>query len=176
MHRRTLAATCLTAAGLALTACSSNDSGSTAAGSKPDMAASTTEAGTPKDATADYALIHGAIPTTALTATVTAANDGNHLLGRPHQYTSAIKFSDSRIKAADVDGLDKDDVTRGGGIEVFGNHDDAQARAAYIQAVTKGMPALTEYDYVSGNVVVRVSHLLTPDQAGKYKAAAAKLG
>jgi len=129
-----------------------------------------------KDASAVYGVIHAAMPTTTLTATVTAANDGNHLLGRPHQYTSAIKFADSRIKASDVDGLDKDDVTRGGGIEVFPNHDDAQARADYIQTVTKSIPALTEYDYVAGDVVVRVSHLLTPDQAAKYKQAAEKLG
>ena len=163
MHTRTTAVICLLIAGLALTACSSSGGDSKSGG----------KAAT---ASAAYTAIHSAVPTTKLTVTVTAANDGNHLLGRPHQYTSAVKFSDSRIKASDVDGLDKDDVSRGGGIEVFENHDDAQTRADYIQTVMKSLPALSEYDYVSGNTVVRVSHLLTPDQAGEYKKAAAELG
>lgn len=170
MRNRASLAVALLTAGVALTACSSN-ADSKAAEPKDGAPA----ADTARDATADYAIIHSAVADTTLTATVTAANDGNHLLGRPHQYTSAIKFADDRVKAADVDGLDKDDVTRGGGIEVFANHDDAQTRADYIQTVTKGLPALSEYDYVSGSVVVRVSHLLTPDQAAEYKAAAARL-
>jgi hypothetical protein len=38
------------------------------------------------------------------------------------------------------------------------------------------MPALSEYDYVQGTTLVRVSHYLTPKQAGDYKMAAANLG
>lgn len=165
MRARTTAVALL--AGLTLAGCSSNsDDGSSEAKSTSHT----------QDASTDYATLHAAVPTSKLTVVVTAANDGNHLLGRPHEYTSAIKFSDSRIKASDVDGLDKDDVTRGGGIEVFTSHDDAQTRANYIQTVTKGMPALSEYDYVSGDAVIRVSHLLTPAQAAGYKTAAKKLG
>ncbi|MET8517746.1 hypothetical protein [Streptomyces sp. NPDC005077] len=52
----------------------------------------------------------------------------------------------------------------------------AKARATYIQTVTKGMPALAEYDYPVGAVVVRVSRYLTPTQAGEYETAAKKLG
>jgi hypothetical protein len=165
--RNTAKAGALIATGLLLAACGGGGGGDNKAPGASSKA---------RDAAADWAEIHAAIPTTKLTATVTAANDGNHLLGRPHQYTSAIKFADTRIKAADVDGLDKDDVTRGGGIEVFGNHADAQARADYIQAVTKGIPALSEYDYVSGGAVVRVSYLLTPAEAAGYKRVAAALG
>lgn len=175
MRIRASIAAALLVAGVTLTGCSSATHPAADKAGGPAVKA-TEAAAKGGDATADYAIIRAAVPGTTLTATVTAANDGNHLLGRPHQYTSAIKFADSHIKAADVEGLDKDDVTRGGGIEVFDNHDDAQTRADYIQKVTKGIPALSEYDYVSGRVVVRVSYLLTPDQAGEYKAAAAKLG
>lgn len=129
----------------------------------------------PTAATA-WAAIHKAVPTSRFTLTVTEANDGNHLLGRPHQYTSAMKFSDSRIKASDVAGDEKDDVTRGGGLEVFANHADAQARADYIQKIVQAAPIFAEYDYIAGNIVIRVSHLLTPTQAGEYKTAAKKLG
>ncbi|GHE76355.1 hypothetical protein GCM10018782_57530 [Streptomyces griseoaurantiacus] len=111
-----------------------------------------------------------------LSGTVTAANDPNHLLGRPNQYTSKVTFTDARIKAADVSGTEKGAVERGGAIEVFANSSAAQARAKYIQAVTKSMSALAEYDYVHGAVLVRVSHFLTPDQAAAYKSAANGIG
>ncbi|MET9222364.1 hypothetical protein ABZX65_26870 [Streptomyces sp. NPDC003300] len=155
---------------LTLTACGGSDDGDSK--SSGTTGASKAQHG---DASAAYRTIHTAVPTTSITAVVTEANDGNHLMGRPHQYTSAIKFADSRLKAADLDGLDKDDVTRGGGIEVFGNHADAQARADYIQTVTKGLPALSEYDYVHGTTVLRISHLLTPSQAKEYDQAGDKL-
>lgn len=152
----------LAATGLAaLTACGGGDSGGTE------------NAGTSKSsASTAWATIHADVPASKFTLTVTEANDGNHLLGRPHQYTSAVKFSDSRIAASDVEGTDKDDVDRGGGIEVFANHDDAQARADYIQAIVKASPMFAEYDYVHGEVVVRVSHYLSPTQASAYDKAA----
>ncbi|MEV5138445.1 hypothetical protein AB0K71_05805 [Streptomyces syringium] len=60
-------------------------------------------------------------------------------------------------------------------MEVFEKPEDAANRAKYIQAVTRGMSALAEYDYVHGTTVVRVSHYLTPEQAAPYKAAADNL-
>ncbi|MFF8931591.1 hypothetical protein ACF1AO_30490 [Streptomyces longwoodensis] len=102
---------------------------------------------------------------------VTAENDKNKLLGRPHQYTSKQTFTDSRIATSDTEGLDKDDSLRGGAVEVFGSADDAKARSEYIQSVTKSMPMLAEYHYLDGPVLVRVSHFLTPQQAGEYGAA-----
>jgi hypothetical protein len=116
------------------------------------------------------------VPTAKQSGTVTAANDPNHLLGRPGQYTSKVTFTDTRIKASDVEGTEKGDVERGGAIEVFGDAAGAQARAKYIQAIAKAMPAVAEYDYVHGSVLVRVSHYLTPAQAAGYKSAAAELG
>jgi hypothetical protein len=164
----TTVAVVLCAAGLA--ACSSNSTSSTDANAKP--------AATKTVATASAALtqITAKVPTAKLSGTVTAANDPDHLLGRPNQYTSKVTFSDSRIKASDVAGTAKGDVTRGGEIEVFADPASAAARAKYIETVTKSLPALAEYDYVHGAVLVRVSMLLTPAQAGEYKTAANGLG
>lgn len=180
MRARTAAAACLLTVGLTLTACSSGSSdkkgdgaGDASSGSSPKSAAGFTVR--PKDASAAWAIIHAAVPTSKLSMTVTEANDGNHLIGRPHEYTSAIKFADSRVKASDVVGADKGDVDWGGGIEAFPSHGDAQARADYIQAIVKNLPMFSEYDYVDGVFLVRVSHYLTPTQAAEYKAAARKL-
>jgi len=116
------------------------------------------------------------VPTAKQSGTVTAANEPNHLLGRPGQYTSKVTFTDSRIKTSEVTDSSKGSVDVGGAIEVFASPADAAARAKYIQTVTKSMSALAEYDYVHGNVLVRVSHYLTPAQAAGYKSAAASLG
>lgn len=169
---RTLAATALATTLLTgLTACGNGTSNS---GSNSSQKPSAT---TSKPLTADaaFASISGKISSAKLSGTVTAENDPNHLLGRPNQYTSKVTFTDSRVKASDVSGTEKGDVERGGAIEVFANPTDAEARAKYIQAVTKSMPAFTEYDYVHGTVVIRVSHYLTPTQAASYKTAAAHL-
>ncbi|MEV4943082.1 hypothetical protein [Streptomyces zaomyceticus] len=97
-------------------------------------------------------------------------------LRRPDQCTSKITFTDSRTKGGDVAGAELGSVGLGGAIEVFTTAADAQARADYIQKVTKGIPMLIEYDYVSGTVLVRVSRYLTPAQAADYQAGAASLG
>lgn len=110
------------------------------------------------------------------TIVYTAANDPNTMLGRPGGYTSKIAFSDPRISAANLQGTDPGDVSRGGSIEVFATSDAAQARAAYIRGVTKGSPLLAEYTYAHGPVVLRVSQDLTPDQAAAYDAALGRLG
>ncbi|WP_191892055.1 hypothetical protein [Streptomyces griseoaurantiacus] len=151
-------------------ACSSNTSDSTASG-KSDSPAKR-----PANASSAFSHIAAEVSSAKLSGTVTAANDPNHLLGRPNQYTSKVTFTDARIKAADVSGTEKGAVERGGAIEVFANSSAAQARAKYIQAVTKSMSALAEYDYVHGAVLVRVSHFLTPDQAAAYKSAANGIG
>ena len=169
---RTLATAALATALLTgLTACSNSTSSSSSSSSqKPGAPASK-----PLTANTAFASISGKVSSAKLSGTVTAENDPNHLLGRPNQYTSKVTFTDSRIKAADVAGTEKGDVERGGAIEVFGSPADAAARAKYIQAVTKSMPALTEYDYVHGTVLIRVSHYLTPAQAASYKTAAVHL-
>ena len=51
-----------------------------------------------------------------------------------------------------------------------------RARAAYIESIEKALPMLgTEYDYLNGPVLLRVSQDLTPTQAKGYQRALAKL-
>ena len=100
----------------------------------------------------------------------TAATDVNHMLGRPGGYLSKAAFVDSRVDASQAS-TEAGDVSRGGGVEVFDNAADAQARETYIQSLIKAMPMLgTEYTYVIGSALVRLSGILTPDQAATYKA------
>jgi hypothetical protein len=176
MHHRgaTTTITALTL-GLGLAACSSSGTAdsSSKTSTKPSATPSTTA---PVVAGDVFAAISAKVPEAKLTGTVTAQNDPNHLLGRPNQYTSKVIFSDARIAAADVSGLEKGDALRGGAVEVFARNADAKARADYIQEVTRSLPALAEYDFVHGTVVVRVSHYLTPKQAAEYDLAAATLG
>jgi hypothetical protein len=163
---RTLTTTATAAVLLvALAACSNSKTASTTDNAGQPAVASKVTA---SDA---FTKLSGQVSAAKLSGTVTASNDPNHLLGRPNEYTSKVTFSDGRISSADVSGTQKGDVDRGGAIEVFGSPADATARAKYIQAVTKSMPALAEYDYVHSTVLVRVSHYLTPGQAAAYKTA-----
>jgi hypothetical protein len=130
----------------------------------------------PLTASTAFTLLSSKVATVKLSGTVTAANDPNHLLGRPGQYTSKVTFTDSRIKASDVIDSSKGSVDLGGSIEVFADPTDAAARANYLEAVTRLMSALTENDYLHGTVLLRVSHYLPPAQGTAYKSAAASLG
>lgn len=177
MHARTtvaIATAVLLGAGLAACGGSDSKSDNAPASSAGQKSAAPAGKGETTAATA-WATIHAAVAASAFNQTVTAANDKNHLLGRPHQYTSAVKFKDSRVKGDDIVAADQYDVSWGGGIEVFDSNGDAEARAKYIQAVTKDLPMFGEYDYVHGKVLIRVSHYLTPAQAAEYDTAAARL-
>ncbi len=96
----------------------------------------------------------------------TAATDPNHLLGRPDQYTAKASWHDTRLPSPANPAAPE--VSDGGGIEIFADHAAAQARADYIQNIGKNIPFLAEYDYVHGQVVLRLSKSLTPDQAAAY--------
>jgi hypothetical protein len=96
-----------------------------------------------------------------------AATDPNHLLGRPGQYTSKVAFRDARIKEE----ADPTDVTAGGGVEVSKSAADAKKRAEFVRAFTEGGGAFSEYNYLRDRVFLRVSHLLTPQQAHRYEVA-----
>lgn len=171
-HRAAIAAFCL----LPLTAaCSSSGSHPATTGTTTPAPARTASAidapsgsHTP-DATAVTTALAHAVPGLRTIVTYTAASDPNHLLGRPGQYTSKTAFADPRVKAADVQGEERDAIDRGGSVEVYPTAAGAKARAAYIQKIAQAMPSVTEYDYVHGGVLVRVSNLLTPDQAAAYR-------
>jgi hypothetical protein len=99
----------------------------------------------------------------------TAKNDPNELLGRPNQYSSKVNFKDTRLK---TDLIARGfDVQNGGSIEVFENQEDAIARKKYLETVQKGFSPFSEYSYREGNVLLRLSHRLTPEQAAEYKEA-----
>jgi serine/threonine protein kinase len=100
----------------------------------------------------------------------TADTDPNKLLGRPNGYTSKASFTDSRIKPNDILGAEPGSVDAGGSVEVFASADAAAARQRYIQQVQRTAPFVgTEYSYLDGAVLVRVSGKLTPDQAAEYE-------
>lgn len=159
-----------------LAACSGTTSTPKASGSHDTAPPSPTAVATvtAADLTAEAVTtkLAAAVPGLKLIKAYTAANDPNHLLGRPGQYASKTAFSDPRVKPSDVSGEEHDAIDRGGSVEVYPTPAGAKARAAYIQRVTQALPSAAEYDFVHGGVLVRVSHLLTPAQAAAYKTAA----
>ena len=104
---------------------------------------------------------------------VTAANDPNHLLGRPNGYVSKDSWTDTRVSADQATDTTAGSVDLGGSVEVFASAADAQARETYIQGILKADPMFgTEYDFIVGDALIRVSQVLTPAQVQAYAAAA----
>lgn len=94
--------------------------------------------------------------------------DPNDKLGRPNGYTARASF--------DVTGGDpraeKYVIERGAVIEIWPNAADAQQRSEYIQSTLKAAPILgTEYHYVTGGALVRISGKVLPSLAKKYEQA-----
>lgn len=94
-------------------------------------------------------------------------NDPNKLLGRPNQYTGKANWLDTRLPRETTDKIESTD---GGTVETFANEADAKARQAYVAGITSKASMFAEYAYLQGNVLVRLSKRLTPDQAGQYEA------
>jgi hypothetical protein len=112
------------------------------------------------------------IPAVKPATVYTAKTDRNKLLGRPGGYTSKADWEDGRAHPR----LD-DEVQRGGSVEIYEDPQDATRRAKHIASVLKAAPMFgTEYHYTKGGVLLRVSGELTPEQAGKYKAALSTIG
>lgn len=106
----------------------------------------------------------------------TAETDPNNLLGRPSGYTSKASFTDSRIPEDETLGLDEGAVERGGSVEVFDSQESAEKRKRYIDGIAADLPFAAEYSYVNGPVLLRVSRVLTPEQAAEYERALAEIG
>jgi hypothetical protein len=167
---------------LLLAGCGSSPASTPAAGGTPATAqatsatpaASTAPAGPagPLDAPGELAKLKAAGLPIGATGVTTAESDGNHLLGRPNGYTSKVYWTDTRVDQSQVHATSVDDVKKGGSIESYPDAAGAQARKDYIVGVLKAAPILgTEYDYLAGASLIRVSGLLTPDQAKQYEAA-----
>lgn len=97
-------------------------------------------------------------------------SDTNNLLGRPGQYTSKIFFHDARHPKTPESGDEFE-----GTIEVFANAADAQKRRDYIEQVTSGMPMLLQYQFLRGNVLVRLPKAFAPSETKSYEDALAKI-
>ncbi|MHB8220536.1 MAG: hypothetical protein ACYDHU_09495 [Acidimicrobiales bacterium] len=105
-----------------------------------------------------------------LTTVYTAASDPTHLLGRPGEYLSKADFGDPRVATA------TGPITAGGEVDVFPNAEKAKYRAEFIQSFLQGDPlAGSEYDYLNGPILLRVSGRLRPTQAKGYQRALATL-
>lgn len=112
-----------------------------------------------------------AIPSFKTFRVYTEADDPNKLMGRPGGYTSKTAFYDSRISKDATLGARDDAISRGGSVEVFESAELAAKRYEYVKAIAESSSMFTEYDYVSGTALVRVSKELTPTQAREYEAA-----
>jgi hypothetical protein len=139
--RRTVLAVAVYAAVLSLAACSSSGGAPTATDSAGVVAPAEATSGS-KSADGVTKTLTEKIPTVKLFKTYTAEDDPNHLLGRPNGYSSKTAFSDSRVKADDVEYTKEDAVERGGSVEVFADEAGATARMNFIQSVAKGMSAV----------------------------------
>jgi len=114
--------------------------------------------------------LKGSIEKVTEVRVVTEENDPNDLLGRPNGYTSAAVLVDSRIELP----CDKKEPSAdcGATVEVWKSEEDAKRRSDYIQTIQKEASILgSEYNYLDGPVLLRVTGELTPTVAKKYEAA-----
>ena len=166
----TVRALIVTAVVAAAAACSSPAPASTS-GAPPDAPAAPAA---PVVRTAEQVVadLTTKVGTAKATIVYTAENDPNHLLGRPNGYTSKASFTDSRIKASEAKDNSAGAVDLGGSVEVYADEAGAAARKKYIDDLMKNAPILgSEYSYIAGPALLRVSQQLTPDQAAEYESA-----
>lgn len=148
----------------------------TATAPAPSSAAAPTTTAAPLDAAGVLAELQGAgLPITD-SAAVTETNDANNLIGRPGQYVSKMAFADSRVGQPIDQAAPGNDA--GGSIEVFTTASDAQTRSDYIQKSLASLsPAAgTEYHYLTGTALVRVTGVLPPSAAAEYQTAVSAIG
>ena len=126
----------------------------------------------PLDATGTANQIKAGVSTVIKVVTLTEANDANNLIGRPNGYTSAAVLYDNAVAVGNGDKCDDfggPGVDCGATVEVWSSNADANARAKYIQTLQKGSAMLgSEWDYIGGGVLVRVSGKLKPSEAKNY--------
>lgn len=97
---------------------------------------------------------------------ITEDNDPNNLIGRPNGYVEAAVIY---AKGAQCDELG---VSCGATVELFEDADDAERRSDYIQGVLEKAPMLdSEYHYLDGAALLRVSGDIKPSDAEDYEKA-----
>ncbi|WP_345612516.1 hypothetical protein [Pseudonocardia adelaidensis] len=112
------------------------------------------------------------IPTARSSIVYSAQTDPNQLLGTPNLYVSKAAFTDTRIDPAQAKDTEIGSVELGGSVEVFLDEADARARKQYIDETIADLPIdVSEYSYVRGQVLLRLSRRLPPEQAAEYESA-----
>jgi hypothetical protein len=160
---------------LALAACSSSSTNATQPKIAPakDSVAAATPAAAPMTAKAVLDKLTAAGLRMFNGAVQDENTDPNNLLGRPNGYTSRASFDvpDGAPEA------DKYSIDRGGVIEVFTDAAAAKTRADYIAGLQKASPILgTEYHYLHGAVLVRITGKVKPSAAARFEVAVTALG
>lgn len=104
-----------------------------------------------------------------------AETDPVKRLGRPGQYIGKANFQDSRLPLVLQQGQDVISFQNSGGIvEVFASTADLQERIKALDLARQQFPAaFPEYQYSNGVVLLRLGHVLTPEQAAGYEVALA---
>jgi hypothetical protein len=156
------------------TAQATESSTSAAAPESAIAAAPSTTAQAMDAATALATLKDAGLPITD-SAMITEINDANDLIGRPGQYVSKVAFADSRL-GVPIDPAEPGNEG-GGSIEVFADDADARVRSDYIQEALQSLGPIagTEYHYLAGPILVRVTGELPPSVAAEYETAVAGL-
>ncbi|MFI8696477.1 hypothetical protein [Dietzia maris] len=116
-----------------------------------------------QDATAVAEDLKAGSDTATKVVTINEDNDPNDKIGRPNGYKSAAVLYDSQLVC------DSLGVGCGVTVEVFPDDSLARARADHLQSVHKSMPMLgSEWNYVKGPVLVRITGELKPSAAAVY--------
>ncbi len=104
-----------------------------------------------------------------------AETDPVSRLGRPGQYVGKAIFQDSRLPLVLQEGQDVISFQNSGGIvEVFPSTAELEDRKKALDLARQQFPAaFPEYQYNNGVVLLRLGHVLTPEQAAGYEAAIA---
>lgn len=102
-----------------------------------------------------------------------AENDPFKLAGRPDRYTTKAVFHDTRFNpegCSEIEVLPWDEC--GGTVESFASASDLRKWTSAIVIAREQTPnAPPEYRYENGLTILRLGHVLTPDQAQEYEAA-----
>lgn len=140
--------------------------------SSPSPSPSPTES-TTMDAEAIAKSLQDQVPSVVKVTVITEDNDPNDLIGRPNGYVSAAVLSDRGGDQSDPE----PGVVYGATVEVFEDTEGAQRRSDYIQGILEEAPMFgTEYHYVSGPSLLRVSGDIKPSVAAQYEEAFMSVG
>lgn len=102
----------------------------------------------------------------------TPEDDPNELLGRPGGYKARAAFD---LPGGNT-GAPAGSVERGGSVEIHPTAALAKTRSEYLTSMRASSPILgTEYDYLAGPVLVRVTGKVTPANAKKIEDVVATL-